>query len=1022
MGNRLKKWTVVCLTAAMLIGGTAIYSTPVAYAEEGIYFPDANLKRALIANGVDANKDGQITKEEMALRADPNHIGTGLDKLRLNGYNITDLTGIEYAVNVRSLELHSNPLTNLSPLREMKQLELITLAETNVTDLSPLTGMTNMRLIDLHRSKVADLTPVSTMSGLKSIIISFTNVSDIGPLAGLRELISVSADSAKVSNLSALATLPYLREINFTNNRISDLSPLNSIQYLERVSLAHNQIASIAPLARQANLQYADLAENQIADVTPLQGLNKLNMLLMDDNQITDISALSELTQLNGLYLSKNKIGDLQPLSKLTQLKRLYLGGNQISNIQALAGLTLIEDLLLSDNRITDITPIGNMLKLRYLYLSNNTFTDMSVLSRTKELYELYIDGNPIKDYSVLRQLTKLVKLVADTDGKDQLKPGEIEVKDGGVYNHDVTINFDKGQATLNDKPIQSGTVISAEGSYALILTEVVGITKTINFRIDKTAPKITGVKDGGVHREELKVRFNEGEATLNGVKTPAFFWVDQFTGENIYELIIAEDGKYKLVVTDLAGNESTVSFEMNLSNSLVSGVSNNGVYNSKRMIMFKRGTATLNGQPFPNGGVVSEPGKYTLIITEDNGKVTTLTFTIQGTDNGGGTDESGTSVELKGVSSWAKDDISYAQRIGLSNPVEKANFSSMVTRQQFAAIALKLYEALTNEQVQAVGNNPFTDTSNVDVLKAYQVGIVNGTSKATFSPDALITREQLATMLKRVVDEARATLPKGVQKGFKDKQQFSPYAVDAINYLSAIDVVKGLTASTFGSKQNASIEQAVVMAKRIHVLAAEMGSDTGNSDNKNSNRGNGGTDSNSGNNGDGSNGGTPTKPEVNPGTAQEFGSGSMFARYVSRVDKQYMSNMESEDINIYALKNDQAFIMPAYSAIYVTVMSEGDGSPKRNNAKLLIANMTDQPKRIEAGAIQFSLEGLFKDNWGSFTNPDGTKGVVRSVGPYVNLAIFNGPADTSKSYYDLENEGNFIDTGSWFEVRYKKN
>lgn len=1010
MGNRLKKWTAVCLTASMLILGTAIYSTPVAYAEEGIYFPDANLKRALIANGVDVNKDGQITKEEMALRADPHRFATGLDSLKLGGYNITDLTGIEYAVNVRSLELQRNPLTDLSPLREMKQLEFISLSETNVSDLSPLTGMTNMGLIDLHQSKVTDLTPVSTMSGLKAITISYTNVSDIGPLAGLKEMVAVFADSAKVSDLSALATLPYLRDINFTNNRISDLSPLNSIQYLEQVSLEHNQITSIAPLARQRNLEYVDLTGNQIADITPLQGLNKLRMLLLDDNQITNISALSELTQLNGLYLSMNKISDLQPLSKLTQLKVLYLGGNQISNIQELTGLTLIEDLLLADNQITDITPIGNMPKLQYLYLSNNAITDISVLSHTKEIGELYIDGNPIKDYSVLRQLTKLYRLFADTEGKDQLKPGEIEVRNGGVYSHDVTINFDKGQAILNDKPIQSGTVVSAEGSYTLTLTEVVGITKTIHFYIDKTAPKITGVKDGDVHREELKVRFNEGEATLNGVKTTAFFWVDQVTGENIYELTIAEDGKYKLVVTDAAGNESTVSFEMNLSNSLVSGVSNNSVYNYERMIMFKRGTATLNGQPFRNGGVVSEPGKYTLIITEGNGKVTTLTFTIQGTDNGGGTDESGISGELKGVSAWAKDDISYAQRIGLSNPVAKANFSSMVTRQQFAAIALKLYEALTNEQVQAAGNNPFTDTSNVDVLKAYQLGIVNGTSKDTFSPEALITREQLATMLKRVVDEAGTTLPKGEQKGFKDKQQFSPYAVDAINYMSEIDVVKGLTATTFGSKQNASIEQAVVMAKRIHVLAAEMG-------------GNGGTDSNNGNNGDESNGGTqPAKPEVNPGTAQEFGSGDMFARYVSRVDKQLVSMTESKDINIYALKNDQAFTIPAYSAIYVAVMYVGDGSPKRNNAKLLIANMTDQPKRIEAGAIQISLEELFKDNWGSSMMPDGTKGVVHSVGPYVNLAIFNGPADTSKSYEDLENEGSIIDNGSWFEVRYKKN
>lgn len=59
-------------------------------------------------------------------------------------------------------------------------------------------------------------------------------------------------------------------------------------------------------------------------------------------------------------------------------------------------------------------------------------------------------------------------------------------VEDGGLYNTNVTPQFNTGSATLNGSPIISGTQVTAEGSYTLTVTAG-SQTKTIQFLIVKT-------------------------------------------------------------------------------------------------------------------------------------------------------------------------------------------------------------------------------------------------------------------------------------------------------------------------------------------------------------------------------------------------------------------------------------------------------------------------------------------------------------------------------------------------------
>ncbi|GGH10198.1 InlB B-repeat-containing protein [Paenibacillus segetis] len=70
-------------------------------------------------------------------------------------------------------------------------------------------------------------------------------------------------------------------------------------------------------------------------------------------------------------------------------------------------------------------------------------------------------------------------------------------VTDGGLYNTNVTPQFNVGTATLNGNPFTSGTRVTAEGSYTLRVTAG-SKTETIQFRIDKTPPTGTVIVNLG--------------------------------------------------------------------------------------------------------------------------------------------------------------------------------------------------------------------------------------------------------------------------------------------------------------------------------------------------------------------------------------------------------------------------------------------------------------------------------------------------------------------------------------------
>ncbi len=146
-----------------------------------------------------------------------------------------------------------------------------------------------------------------------------------------------------------------------------------------------------------------------------------------------------------------------------------------------------------------------------------------------------------------VKKLTFRVDLAAPkVKGVTPNKVYKGDVKISGVDDIEVRV------FTINNN-LSRGTVkVTKPGKHTVFLEDYAGRRTTTVFYIDKSTPKVSGVKNKAVYRKAVKVKFTDDTGiktlTLNGKK---------FKNNST----IKKKGKYTLVAVDKAGRKTTVSF-----------------------------------------------------------------------------------------------------------------------------------------------------------------------------------------------------------------------------------------------------------------------------------------------------------------------------------------------------------------------------------------------------------------------------------------------------------------------------
>ena len=237
----------------------------------------------------------------------------------------------------------------------------------------------------------------------------------------------------------------------------------------------------------------------------------------------------------------------------------------------------------------------------------------------------------------------------------------------------------------------------------------------------------------------------------------------------------------------------------------------------------------------FPN--IALEPGHTYEIVDSDPGTWSQNSGSgnqgfceVRGeftTQNGSGSASGG-----KKVSSWAEAEIKKAESMGIvPDCLEGKDLTKGITRAEFASVTVELYEHMTSFGAPRE-STPLKDISShalkTEIEQAYNLNFAMGVSDTKFDPDANLNREQMASMLCRVIKkfefqewtidtDDKYELQYDMPARFADDSDISNWAKDSVYFMTACGIISGVGGNRFAPKNTyATREQALAIAVRV--------------------------------------------------------------------------------------------------------------------------------------------------------------------------------------------------------------
>ena len=164
--------------------------------------------------------------------------------------------------------------------------------------------------------------------------------------------------------------------------------------------------------------------------------------------------------------------------------------------------------------------------------------------------------------------------------------------------------------------------------------------------------------------------------------------------------------------------------------------------------------------------------------------------------------------------SGWAAEQVNAAVAAGIVPEKLQSAYAQPVTRAEFCALAVELYETAAGTEIAQRAE--FTDTTDLNVEKMAGLGVVTGVGEGRFDPDGLLTREQAAAMLARLSDAMGEPLAAQAPT-FTDSAAVSSWALDAVGRMQGSGVMGGVGGNAFDPQGSYSREQSMVTMLRLY-------------------------------------------------------------------------------------------------------------------------------------------------------------------------------------------------------------
>ena len=181
--------------------------------------------------------------------------------------------------------------------------------------------------------------------------------------------------------------------------------------------------------------------------------------------------------------------------------------------------------------------------------------------------------------------------------------------------------------------------------------------------------------------------------------------------------------------------------------------------------------------------------------------------------------------VRFSNAADWAIEELKKLDNLGVvTDPVAYSSMTGPITRGEMAKIAVRTWKVLTftpiDQDLGTNGENPFTDTSDPDIIAAYLLGIVSGDGNGKFRPDDSLTRQEyfkISVNLLSSIGYMFSDDEEILLEDYGDGEGISDWAEAATRLLIGIGVVKGSTDNNLYPEATIVTQEALAIFSRIH-------------------------------------------------------------------------------------------------------------------------------------------------------------------------------------------------------------
>lgn len=287
------------------------------------------------------------------------------------------------------------------------------------------------------------------------------------------------------------------------------------------------------------------------------------------------------------------------------------------------------------------------------------------------------LNGKTFVDGTVLTDVGTYTLQIEGSNGHKEIIvfdiiPGIDNIENATVYYGSVTPSIAGGTVTLNGKAYVSGTAITEEGVYRLVVSGVGGYENVINFVVLSNEFEI---KENGMYMQTMSITHNVCNIEINGLPyevgnaintvgkntlsfvfngekaditfyifpmiegveegqsytgsvTPVVEWSNLLLDGKVFAsgTAITEVGHHTLTIANLNGYNYEINFTVV---EVWENIEQNGEYEYSVVPKTSNGTLYLNGSSFTSGNTIYTVGHHTIKIVGVNGYENTIEFTV---------------------------------------------------------------------------------------------------------------------------------------------------------------------------------------------------------------------------------------------------------------------------------------------------------------------------------------------------------------------------------------------------------